>query len=102
MFKVYCRSTHGGIKGLCPECLEMQRYALERLDRCPFQERKTTCAKCPIHCYKPDMRSRIKIVMRSAGPKMLFSHPWLAIRHMLDGFQEKPLPKPDVNAAGKL
>jgi len=94
MFRVYCRSVHHQKRDLCPDCLELENYALARLEHCPFQERKTTCAKCPVHCYRADMRTRVKTVMRSAGPKMLIWHPWLAIRHLMDGFQEKPLPKP--------
>jgi len=31
--------------------------------------------------------------MRASGPRMLFRHPLLAIRHLLDGLREKPLPR---------
>jgi hypothetical protein len=58
---------------------------MSRLDRCPFGEDKPTCATCPIHCYKPQVRDRIREVMRFAGPRMLWHHPILAIRHVLDG-----------------
>lgn len=62
-----------------------------RLERCPFQEGKTTCARCPIHCYKPEERNLIRSVMRFAGPRMLYRHPWLAFRHMLDGIRKQPV-----------
>ena len=91
MFRLYCRDQHASPSGLCPECRELQDYALARLDRCPFQEGKTTCVQCPIHCYKADMRARIRVVMRHAGPRMLLHHPLLAIRHSLDGRRKKPL-----------
>ena len=77
---------------LCPECQELLKYAFERLDKCPFQERKTTCAKCPVHCYRPELRERIRVVMRYAGPRMLFRYPILAIHHLLDGMKSRITP----------
>jgi hypothetical protein len=91
MFRMYCCKQHDIQTGLCQDCQELQDYALDRLKRCPYQEGKTTCAQCPLHCYKADMRARIKIVMRFAGPRMLLTHPVLAIRHSLDGRRKEPL-----------
>jgi hypothetical protein len=51
---------------------------------CPLIEDKPTCASCPVHCYKPVMRERIRAVMRYAGPRMLRRHPVLAILHLLE------------------
>src|SRR5512146_751290 len=87
MIHLYCRHQHGSrgpdhLSGLCPECRELVEYANGRLARCPFQENKPTCAKCAIHCYKPELRQRIKEVMRYAGPRMLYHHPILAIVHL--------------------
>ncbi len=90
MIRLYCRGQHGTPAGLCPECRELEAYAGQRLSRCPFQENKTTCAKCPIHCYRPDMRARIRAVMRYAGPRMLYRHPLLALLHLLDGRRKEP------------
>ena len=92
MIHLYCHDHHG-TKGddLCPACQELQDYALMRLDRCPFQEGKTTCANCPVHCYKPEMRKRIAEVMRYAGPKMVLRHPVLAFWHLvIDGMRKEP------------
>jgi hypothetical protein len=85
MLRIFCRLRHGRRGELCAECEELHRYAMSRLDRCPFGEDKPTCATCPIHCYKPQSRERIREVMRFAGPRMLWRHPLLAIRHVLDG-----------------
>ncbi len=93
MFRLFCQSKHGITAGLCSSCQELEEYALQRLDHCPFQERKTTCAKCPIHCFRTDMRVQIREVMRYAGPRMLIHHPWLSIFHLFDGLREKPKPK---------
>lgn len=60
------------------------RILMSRLDRCPFGEEKPTCAACPIHCYKADRRQRIRKVMRYAGPRMLWHHPWSALLHLWD------------------
>jgi hypothetical protein len=89
MVRLYCRKYHGTRRTLCAECTELLDYATCRLDRCPFGPQKTTCAHCPIHCYKPQMRDRVKEVMRFAGPRMILRHPILAIRHVLDG-RRKP------------
>ena len=88
MVGLYCRKKHGTRDGLCEDCSELLDYATCRLDRCPFGPQKTNCAKCPIHCYKPQMRERVKTVMAFAGPRMLLRHPILAVRHLLDGRRE--------------
>ena len=71
--------------GLCPECLNLIDYAQQRLEKCPFQEGKTICAKCLVHCYSPDMREKIRAIMRYSGPRMLFRHPIAAVWHLMDG-----------------
>lgn len=93
MIRRYCRDRHHTTDGLCPECAELLAYARRRLARCPVQEGKTTCGKCPVHCYAPGMRARIREVMRYAGPRMVWSHPLMALRHLLDGLR-KPRPRP--------
>lgn len=91
MIGIYCRAHHGTGGELCAACEELLNYAVCRLDRCPFGADKTTCARCPIHCYKPAMRERVRSVMRYAGPRMMFRHPILALRHLLDSkFDSKP------------
>ena len=90
MIGLYCREEHGTDGGLCGECEALRDYARQRLLKCPFQQGKTTCAKCPVHCYKPDMRERIRAVMRYAGPRMLVRHPILALLHLLDGLRKSP------------
>lgn len=90
MIDIFCRDRHKTRRGLCPDCSELHQYAMGRLDRCPFGEQKPTCANCTIHCYKPEMRQRIREVMRYAGPRMLLRHPILAVFHMLDGRKNAP------------
>lgn len=90
MLGMYCRDQHGG-KELCAECQELLTYARQRLEKCPFQEGKTTCAKCPVHCYKPAMRERVRTVMRYSGPRMTYRHPMMAIQHLIDGRRKEPI-----------
>ena len=78
MIAVYCRKKHGG-KTLCPDCAALDAYARQRSDKCPFMETKTFCSNCKVHCYKPDMREKIREVMRFSGPRMIFHHPVMAI-----------------------
>ncbi len=85
MIQIYCHGTHHSNGHLCPECQQLEVYAMQRLDKCPFQSDKPTCARCPIHCYKPAMRQQVRQVMRFSGPRMLLRHPLLAIMHTLDG-----------------
>jgi hypothetical protein len=91
MIEMYCRDVHGMKDGLCAECSALSAYAMERLRRCPYQEGKTTCAKCPIHCYKPSMREQVRVVMRYAGPRMMFRHPVMAAWHLFDGRRKEPI-----------
>jgi len=84
MIGITCRHRHGGgRRALCPECAGLLGYAHERLVRCPFGEGKSTCARCRVHCYRPEMRERVRDVMRFAGPRMLARHPVLALLHLL-------------------
>lgn len=90
MIEVYCEGCHGSSGGLCPSCGELAAYAALRLDRCPFGTEKPTCVGCPVHCYKPSMRERVRVVMRYAGPRMLLRHPYLALMHVVDGWEKAP------------
>lgn len=89
MIALYCRAHHAPAGGLCEDCRVLRGYDLARLDRCPFGGGKPTCAKCPVHCYKPDMRERIRKVMRYSGPRMLRRHPLLALMHRVDSLRSK-------------
>lgn len=82
MIRLYCWKREGN-KMLCPSCQELLDYAHRRLDRCRFGNDKPTCKKCPIHCYRPDMKEHIRKVMRWSGPRMILYHPLAAIKHLM-------------------
>ncbi len=83
MVHIYCHKHHSSQNDLCGNCQSLLEYAEVRLDRCPYGQNKPTCNKCPIHCYKPEPKENMRLVMRYSGPRMLLSHPILAIRHLL-------------------
>ena len=88
MISIYCRKKHGG-KTLCSDCAALNDYARLRSDKCPLMETKSFCSNCQVHCYKPDMREKIREVMRFSGPRMLFHRPVMAIRHVIESKREK-------------
>jgi hypothetical protein len=83
MVRIYCADKHGSEGALCESCNALVDYADYRLACCPFGAEKTTCRECPIHCYRPEQRDAMKAVMHYAGPRMLWRHPVLAIRHLV-------------------
>lgn len=89
MIALYCKKKHHTRDGLCPECAALEAYARQRSEKCPFMETKTFCSNCPVHCYKTDMREKIRKVMAFSGPWMLLYHPVTAIRHVLETKKER-------------
>ncbi len=83
MIKTYCSSMHTRSRELCPDCNDLLVYSMNRLDSCPYGIDKMSCRKCPTHCYKIDMRNKIRQVMRKVGPVLFFYHPVLAINYIL-------------------
>ncbi|MBN2785247.1 MAG: nitrous oxide-stimulated promoter family protein [Pontiellaceae bacterium] len=83
MVRIYCRGHHESSQVPCPECAGLLKYAEQRIEKCPFGSDKPVCNRCSVHCYKPEMRERIREIMRYAGPRMPFLHPVLAIRHLI-------------------
>ncbi|MCD8120429.1 MAG: nitrous oxide-stimulated promoter family protein [Lachnospiraceae bacterium] len=88
MIALYCKKNHR-TKTLCPECAALDAYARKRSEKCPFMETKTFCSNCKVHCYQPEMREKIRTVMRFSGTRMIFHHPVAAIRHVVETKREK-------------
>ena len=83
MIRLYCQRKEGN-KSLCEQCSQLEEYAHKRLSACKYGEQKTACKKCPTHCYRKDMREKIRQVMRFSGPRMILYHPLEAIRHLFE------------------
>lgn len=80
MIALYCRRRHRA-GALCGDCLALRDYAREQSARCPRMAEKTFCSNCDTPCYRPEMREKIRSVMRFSGPRILLRHPVLVIRH---------------------
>lgn len=91
MISMHCQDKHKTSGKLCSDCEELFEYAGKRLDNCPFQAGKTTCNQCSTHCYKPEMREKIRIVMQYAGPRIIYRHPLLLFYYFIDGIRKRPL-----------
>ena len=92
MIRLYCNGNHGTSRNeLCGECAALTEYANARVDHCPHMETKTFCSNCKTHCYKPEMREKIRRVMRYSGPRIVFYHPVMAMRHVVEMKKEQRL-----------
>ena len=99
MIGMYCHGKHGMRReDLCEECKVLTEYALSRLEKCPFKVNKKFCSFCKIHCYKPDMREKIRDVMKWAGPRMIFTHPVFAFKHVFQMISYKRKLKKELKA----
>lgn len=63
---VYCRKRHASGRRLCLNCSDLLQYALERLERCPYDP-KPICRRCLTHCYPPERREEMREIMRFSG-----------------------------------
>lgn len=93
MIVLYCHGHHHNAAGgeMCDECRVLCDYAWKRSDLCPFMETKTFCSNCTVHCYQPEMREKIRTVMRWSRPRMIFHHPVMALSHVIASKREKRL-----------
>ena len=82
MIDLYCHKKHKTKGEICADCKALKDYAQLRSSKCPFMETKT-------FCYKPQMREKIREIMRFSGPKMIFYHPVMAVSHLIESGKEK-------------
>jgi hypothetical protein len=92
MVRLYCHGHgHQGRSPLCAECAALFEYATRRLERCVFGDSKPTCTNCLVHCYSADLREQVRVIMKWAGPRMVWRHPILSFLHVLDGRRPAPM-----------
>jgi len=83
MITMYCHAHHSTSRNeLCADCSALFEYAGQRIDKCFYGDDKPVCSQCTVHCYKPEMREKIKAVMQYSGPKMMWTSPILSLRYM--------------------
>ncbi|MDE6660674.1 MAG: nitrous oxide-stimulated promoter family protein [Anaeroplasmataceae bacterium] len=102
MIRKYCHGKHKTKRReLCEDCQKLTEYALFRLEKCPFKVNKGFCSFCKIHCYQPEMKEKIKAVMKYSGPRMLPMHPIFSISHVIQMLQYKKKIKKEENQSDR-
>jgi hypothetical protein len=86
MVRLWCRGVHQPRGESSAACAELLAYARTKLLRCPFAADRPSCSRCAVHCYRKDMRERIRAVMRYAGPRILVREPVMALRYFADAY----------------
>jgi len=82
MIAMYCKKHHhSGID--CVYCEELKAFAFHRIDKCRFKANKPNCSDCHVHCFGKEKREQVREVMRFAGPRMMWKHPVIAMRHVI-------------------
>lgn len=89
MIEYHCEIVHSEGK-TCEHCKILIDYTSRKLERCRFGSTKPVCKDCPVHCYSPEMKQKIREVMCWAGPKMIFRYPLYAMIHIYDTQLNKP------------
>jgi len=84
MVRIYCDRFHGPDGDMCSGCRDLAGYAVNSVSRCPYGANKPVCGRCPANCFSKDRYLSLSAIMRYAGPRMLYKHPLLAVRHLLD------------------
>ncbi|NMD38267.1 MAG: nitrous oxide-stimulated promoter family protein [Christensenellaceae bacterium] len=85
---LYCHKKHK-YSELCPDCKELLDYAKKRSESCPYKKTKSFCSNCKNPCYRKDMREKIRKVMKFSGPRMIFYHPVIVIRHIKKSLEKR-------------
>ena len=62
---------------------DLKNYAFKRIEFCPRKEEKTFCSSCPIH------RQQIREVMKYSGKRIIFKHPIIAFKHVINTLKYK-------------
>ena len=82
LITIYCKKNHTNKDQLCDDCSKLLNYANLRLEKCIYGNNKPECKHCPVHCYKPIMRDKIKEVMRFVGPRLMFYDPIMFVKYI--------------------
>jgi hypothetical protein len=83
MIRRHCWRRHGHRLDLCPQCRDLLEYAASRLDACVHGDAKPPCLRCPVHCFRPEMRAAIRQIMRENRLWFLCRHPLHSLRYLL-------------------
>ena len=59
---------------------DLKNYAFKRIE---------FCSSCPIHCYQKTYRQQIREVMKYSGKRIIFKHPVIAFKHVINTLKYK-------------
>lgn len=82
MINLYCKKHHNASNPPCNSCNDLIVYSHKKIKNCPIIKANTSCANCNIKCYNQAMQDKIKKVMRYSGPRMIFYHPIVTLKHL--------------------
>jgi hypothetical protein len=102
MVKIYCENHHNTKDSLCANCIEIKDYAINRLEKCPHQEKKPFCGRCGLKCYNSKFRDKAEKVFMYSGPRMFFQHPILGLQHICDSFKNNDQKTGSMSKKGYL
>ncbi|MCK5567224.1 MAG: nitrous oxide-stimulated promoter family protein, partial [Actinomycetia bacterium] len=91
MITLYCSKHHPGSIP-CDECKELIHYSGMKLHQCRFGGSKPACSACSVHCYRPLMRGKIREVMKYSGPRLMYHHPVISIKYMINKMRRPSTP----------
>lgn len=89
MIALYCHRNHHTRGAPLSRVRGAERLRPRPLRALPVHGDEDLLRQLPRARYKPDMREKIRAVMRFSGPRMIFYHPVAAIRHVVETKREK-------------
>ena len=101
MIELYCRGHHGTPKGrLCPRLRGPAGLRRRAGGPLPAYSDQNVLQRLPNALLQARDAERIRQVMRWSGPRMLFHHPVLAVRHLAETRKQKK-GQSDIEYAGR-
>lgn len=74
-------------------CYEIIKNAFKHINRCPHSFYKTFCHHCPTKCYTCCELEDINPIMAYSGKRILFKHPIMGIRFVINVIRAKRIIK---------
>ncbi len=76
-------ATKLGHRLVCADCRRLLSHAVTKRARCPLDP-KPSCRVCPVHCYSPENREKIRAVMKFSGRHLILRGHLHLLLHFLE------------------
>jgi len=63
------------------------------MKKCKFKIHGFVCSECEVHCFEKEKRVLTKEIMRYSYSKMIFKHPFISIRYLINKLKSKIIKK---------